>query len=71
MRVDLRRGHVLVAQQLLHRADVVTRLDQVRREGVPQRVGRGRFVDTGAAHRSLHRALHALLEEVMAALYAA
>jgi len=34
MGVDHGRGHVAVAQQFLHRADVVTRLQQVGSEGV-------------------------------------
>ena len=38
MRVDHRRRHVRVAEQLLHRADVVAGFQQVRREAVPQRV---------------------------------
>jgi len=38
MRVDHRGGHVFVPEQLLHRTDVVARLQQVRREGVPQGV---------------------------------
>ena len=37
MRVDHRRTHVVVAKQLLHGADVVARLQQVRRETVAGR----------------------------------
>ena len=36
MRVNHRRGHILVAQQLLHGADVITPLQQMRGEAVPQ-----------------------------------
>ena len=38
VRVDHRRLHVGMAQQLLDRADVVARLQQVRGEAVPRRV---------------------------------
>jgi hypothetical protein len=37
MRVDLGGGYVAVPQQLLHRADVITCLDQMRCEAMPQR----------------------------------
>lgn len=38
MGIDLRGGHILVAQQFLHRADIVTGFEQVRGEGMAQRV---------------------------------
>ena len=38
VRVDHRRRHVRVPQQLLHCADVAARLQQVRREAVPEGV---------------------------------
>jgi len=42
MRVDHGRAHVAVAKEFLDRADVVTILEQVNRERMPQRVvGRG------------------------------
>src|SRR5262245_23385133 len=54
-----------MTEQLLDRADVVARLEEMRREAVAQRVRRGRFDDSGAAHGILHRPLHALLLEMM------
>ena len=39
MGVDHRRGHIAVAEQFLHRADVVARLQQVRGKGVAQNMG--------------------------------
>ena len=36
MRVDHRGGHIAVAQQFLHRANVVARLQHVRGKGVTQ-----------------------------------
>jgi len=38
VRIDHRRAHVLVAKQLLDRADVIAVLQQMCREGVPQRI---------------------------------
>ena len=47
MRIDLGGGHILMAQQLLHRADISACLYKVRRETVPQRVGTDRLDDVG------------------------
>src|SRR5262245_22096841 len=55
-----------MAEQLLDRANVVARLEEMRREAVAQRVRRRRLDDSGAAHGTLHRPLHALLLELMA-----
>jgi hypothetical protein len=38
MRVKLRRRHILVAEQILHRADVITILQQMRRQRLPAAV---------------------------------
>jgi len=35
VRINHRRAHVIVAEEFLHRADVVTHLLQLRREAVP------------------------------------
>jgi hypothetical protein len=45
VRVDHRRAHVFVAEQLLDRAYVVAVFEQVGRERVAQRVAGGVFVD--------------------------
>lgn len=46
--------NVGMAQELLHRADVVTRLKQTRGKAVAQGVRCGRFGDAGLAHRPFH-----------------
>jgi putative NIF3 family GTP cyclohydrolase 1 type 2 len=38
MRVDLRTAQRRVAEQLLHRPQIGTGIEEVRREGMPQRV---------------------------------
>src|SRR5713101_3099847 len=71
VRVDHRRGNVLVPEELLDRAYVVAGLEQVGREAVPQYVRRDRLRDTGARRRACDRTLHDLLVEVVAAHRAA
>jgi hypothetical protein len=61
---------VAVAEQLLDRADVATRLQQVRGECVPQRVRRGGLGDAGGADRVLDGALDRLFVQVVAPPYA-
>ena len=51
MRVDHRRRNVGVSQQFLHRSDVVTILEQVSSEGMPQRVAAYVLGDAGGASR--------------------
>ena len=46
VRVDLRRHEALVAQEFLHAADVGAAVQEVRREAVPERVGRGATIET-------------------------
>jgi hypothetical protein len=67
MRVDHGRAHVRVTEQLLHRANVVTGLEHMRRERVAHRVRRGWLVDPGIANRLPHRTLKRLILDVMAA----
>jgi len=43
MRVDHRRRDILVTEQLLHRANVIPSLQQMRGERVAERVTGGRF----------------------------
>jgi hypothetical protein len=38
MRIDHRRLHIVVAQEFLHRPDIIALLEQMRRKAVPQRV---------------------------------
>jgi hypothetical protein len=49
MGIDLRGRHILVPQQLLDRAQVVTRLQQMRRERMPQRMA-SRWLDDARAY---------------------
>ena len=53
VRVDLGRREVLVAEQLLDDAQVRAAVEQVRREGVPQRVGRDALGQAGAAAQAV------------------
>ncbi len=46
MRVDHRRRHIAVTEQLLDRPDVVTALEQVRRKRVAERVAAHALVDS-------------------------
>ena len=54
-----------VPQQLLDRADVVARFQQVRGERVMERVTADRLADTGAHHRQPYRALQRSLVEMV------
>ena len=45
VRVDLRRGDVSVPEQLLNGTDVVPVFEQMRREGMTERVGSGSLRD--------------------------
>src|SRR5581483_5964388 len=58
VRVDHRCRYVGVAEQLLHGADVVTRLQQVRGERVTQNVRRDLLGDAGTPRRFTHGALY-------------
>jgi len=66
MGVDHCRGHVAVAEQLLHRPNVVARLQQVRRERMTQYVRRARLDDLGPAGGACDRLLNRCLVHVMA-----
>ena len=61
VRVDHRRLHARVAEQFLHRADVVAGLQEMRRERVTKDVRRDGLVDCRAERRIPHRALDRLL----------
>ena len=55
-----------MAEQLLHGADVVARLQQVRGKGVAQRVRRGGLLDAGLAQCELEGTLEVALQQVVA-----
>ena len=71
VRVDHGRGHVAVAEDLLHRADAVAALQQVGGEGVAEGVAGHPLVETSLARCILHCPLQDALMEVMASLQAA
>ena len=54
-------------QQRLHGPDVVAGLEQMGGERMPQRVRRGRALDSRTQHRALESALEGLVEEVVPA----
>ena len=66
MRVNHRRLHVHMPQQVLHRADVIALLKQVRGEGMTKGVGRGPFRDARPQHRLPDRPLHHRFVKMMA-----
>ena len=50
-----------MAEQFLHRADIVTGLQKMSGEGMAQSVGRGQLNQTRIPNRLLHRPLHGLI----------
>src|SRR5262249_41553409 len=58
MRVDHRRADVPVSQEFLHRPDIVTVLEEMGREAVPQAVTSGALGDFGPNHRRPKRSLN-------------
>ena len=54
MRVNFGGGDAFMAEHLLHGAEVGTAFDEVRGEGVPERVRTHRFVDACRCHPLLH-----------------
>lgn len=65
VRVDLRGAHIAVAEQFLHRTDVVAVFQQVRCKAVSQRVAARRFENCARAHRGFYRALHRRFVQMM------
>src|SRR3546814_10451877 len=65
MGVDLRRRHVLVAEQFLHGADVMASFEQMRGERMAQRVAGGRLVDRRQLPRRAHGALQPAVVDMM------
>lgn len=68
MGLDHRGAHVLVAQELLDRADVLAPLQQVGRKGMAEGVAAGLLGDSCLGYGSLHRLLHHARIQVVAAL---
>ena len=67
MRVNHGRTHITVTQQLLHRANVVPVLEQVRGEGVPEGVTAHVLGDLGCVRRALDSPYQVVLVYVVAA----
>ena len=65
MGANLRCGHVSVAEQILHRADVIAVFQKMRGERMAQRVARCRFRQSRQLHRRLHHPLHARLVQMI------
>ena len=65
VRVDHRRSDVLVAEQLLHRPNVAAVFQQVRGEGMPQRMAGHAFVDACNFSRLLARAIVVKTEKLI------
>ena len=68
--MDHRRRHVAVTQELLHCADVVSSLEQVCGEGMPERVAGHPLFHPGFRRGSAYRPLHHRLVQMMPALTA-
>jgi hypothetical protein len=65
VRVNLRRRHIFVAEQLLQRPNIITCLQKMRRERMPQRVATRPLVNLRQPHRHLHHPLHTRLIQMM------
>lgn len=67
MRVDHRGGRIGVPKQFLHSANVLTTLQQVRREAVAQGMATGLLIESRSAGRRGHRLLNGALMQMMPA----
>jgi hypothetical protein len=65
MRIDHRRADILMPKELLNRSNIVSVFQQVRREGMPERMTTGRFGDPGCPHGLSDRSLQDGFVEVM------
>ena len=54
MRVNHRRAHIFVTEKFLNSANVVAVFEQVRREGVPERMTTRWLVYAGFSNRCVH-----------------
>jgi len=67
MRINHRRLHIFVAQQFLHRPDIVALLEEVRRETMPEGMAADAFVEPHRTPYLTHSLLQTTLTRVMAA----
>ena len=66
MRIDHRRLHLGVSKQLLHRADILARLQQVCRKTVPETMRREPDGQPRLSYRRSHGPLQMLLVKMVA-----
>ena len=71
MGVNHRRGDVFVSEQFLHRADVVSALQQMGGKTVPEGVAAGGLGDAGVADGVFHGVLQVFFRYMVPALFAA
>jgi len=69
VRIDLRRRHIHMPEQILDAADIRPALQQVRGETVPQRMGRHPLVEPGPACRRPDRHLKRPVQQVVAPVH--
>ena len=67
MRVDHSRTDVLVPQEFLHRPNIVTILQQVRREAMSERMATAALIETCLAYRVFDRLLEHRFGQMMSA----
>jgi len=68
MRVDHGGAHILMAQQLLNRTDVLAPFQKVRCKGVAKGMAAGSFAHASISHRLFHGSLHHGGVEVVSSL---
>ncbi len=66
--IDLGRGYIGMAQEVLHRADVGTPFEQVGGEGMPEGMGRHPFVEPGTEDRIVDGVLESRVQQVVPAV---
>jgi len=70
MRVNLRRAHILVSEQLLNRANVVTGFQKARGKRMLQRMATGGLDDSSQPYRLFDRPLQTRFAGMVAAHFA-
>ena len=66
VRVNHRRFHILVAEQLLHLADIDTIHQQMRRKTVTKCMNSGEFGNIGLADRFFYNILYCCIDDMIA-----
>lgn len=65
MQINLRLRHILVPKEILHRAHILPRLQQMRRETLPEQVRPHRHSDPRRLRPLAHRPLQTVLQHMM------